>query len=355
MTILVTGGAGYVGSHTVRLLGELGYDVVVVDNLESGNRGAVIGAELVIGDIRDAGLLESVISTRHVDALVHFAAYKASGDSMADPGGYFDNNVAGTASVLRAAESAGVRRVVFSSSCSVYGSPAVVPVRETHPVQPESPYGESKLIAERMLRWFDSCCDMRYVSLRYFNAAGASLDSRIGEDWSVTTNLVPVAVRAACGRRPPVQVMGTDYPTADGTAIRDYVHVLDLAEAHALALEYILAGGPSTILNLGTGRGASVLEVLEELQRVAGREVPWVATGRRPGDPVALWADNRKACDVLRWQPRYDLVDILATAWRWHSSHPYGFGTRAPFPTRAARSHAVTDGREMYPQLRSRS
>lgn len=320
MTVLVTGGAGYVGSHIVRLLGERGYDVVVVDNLTSGSRKAVIGAELVVGDIRDSQLIESLVARRHVVALIHLAAYKAPGDSMTDPGRYFDNNVAATISLLRAAERAEVRHVVFSSTCAVYGNPNEVPVRETHPVRPLSPYGESKNHVEQILRWFNTCRDVRYISLRYFNAAGASLDGRIGEDWSRTTNLVPLAIKATCGRRPPVQVMGTDYPTADGTAIRDYVHVVDLAEAHVQALEYLLRGGSAAVMNLGTGHGSSVLEVINALERVSDRPVPWVPAERRLGDPVALWADSSLAHERLGWRPRFGLVDILATAWQWHAT-----------------------------------
>jgi UDP-glucose-4-epimerase GalE len=320
VTILVTGGAGYVGSHIVRLLGERGYDVVVVDNLTSGSPEAVIGAELVVGDIRDTELIESVAARRHIVALVHLAAYKAAGDCMTDPGRYFDNNVAATLALLRAIERADVRCVVFSSSCAVYEDPDEVPVRETHPVRPVSPYGESKNLVEQMLRWFGTCRDMRYISLRYFNAAGASLDGRIGEDWGCTTNLVPLAIKAACGRIPPVPVLGTDYPTADGSPIRDYVHVLDLAEAHVQALQYLLGGGSAAVMNLGTGHGTSVLEVLVALEGVSGRPVPWFPGERRPGDPVALWADSCLAYELLGWRPRYGLVDVLETAWRWHTA-----------------------------------
>jgi len=331
MTILVTGGAGYVGSHTVRLLADRGHKVVVLDTLETGDPHAVVGADLVVGDTRDTARVASLLGSRQVDTVIHFAAYKAPGDSMDDPGRYFDNNVGGALSLLRALRDSGVRRVVFSSTCAVYGNPDVIPVDETQPPNPESPYGESKYLAERILKWFDTCHGVRSVILRYFNAAGASLDGRIGENWDATTNLVPLAIKATCGYAPPLKVFGTDYPTPDGTAIRDYVHVVDLAFAHAQALDYLAGGGASTVLNLGTGRGSSVLEVIRSLESASARVVPWEPASRRPGDPVALWADNTRAREVLGWKPRYELDDIVATAWRWHSEH---LGRRPPTAVR---------------------
>src|SRR3954471_8138089 len=232
MTVLVTGGGGDIGSPTVRPPGRQGRDVVVLDNMEFGHRSAVLGADLVVGDTRDSALVERLVRERGVDAVIHFAAYKAPGESMEDPGRYFDNNVAGTRSLLAALTATGVRRFVFSSTCAVYGTPSVVPVDEEHPLGPESPYGESKLMVERMLHWFGVCHGLRSVSLRYFNAAGASFDSRIGEDWTLTMNLVPLAIKSPLGQRPSLQIFGTDYPTPDGTAIRDYIHVVDLADAH---------------------------------------------------------------------------------------------------------------------------
>ncbi|GAC1544482.1 MAG: UDP-glucose 4-epimerase GalE [Acidimicrobiales bacterium] len=320
MTVLVTGGAGYVGSHTVRRLREDGRAVVVLDSLELGHCEAVLDAELVVGDVRNSALVARVVRDHDVDAVIHFAAYKAPGDSMVDPGRYFDNNVGATLALLRSLDLAGVRRFVFSSTCAVYGTPETTPVTEDHRLRPESPYGESKRIVEDALGWFERCRGLRSVPLRYFNAAGASLDGRIGEDWSVTTNLIPLAIKAALGQSPELRVCGTDYPTPDGTAIRDYIHVLDLADAHVKALDYLEAGGPSVTLNLGTGQGSSVLEVLAEIERVAGRPVPAVHTERRPGDPVALWADNTRARQTLKWTPHYGLADIVETAWRWHRS-----------------------------------
>ncbi len=327
MTVLVTGGAGYIGSHTVRLLREHGRDVVVLDSLEYGHRAAVLDAPLVVGDTADAGLVTRVVADHGVDAVVHFAAYKAAGESMEQPGRYFANNVAGTNALLEALHAAGVDRVVFSSSCAVYGTPSKLPVDESHPLGPESPYGESKRIVEQLLGWYDACHGVRSVSLRYFNAAGASGDARIGEDWTMTLNLVPLVMKAALGRIPKVSIFGTDYPTPDGTAIRDYVHVADLADAHVRALSYLEEGNDTTALNLGTGTGSSVREVIDAARAVAGVDLPTEEADRRPGDPVAVYGDNRRAAELLGWKPQRDLSDIVATAWGWHSTHPDGYET----------------------------
>jgi UDP-glucose-4-epimerase GalE len=325
MTVLVTGGAGYIGSHTVRLLRQQGRDVVVLDSLEYGHRAAVLDAPLVVGDIADAGLVTRVVADHGVDALVHFAAYKAAGESMDQPGRYFANNVAGTNLLLEALHAAGVDRVVFSSSCAVYGTPSKLPVDESHPLGPESPYGESKRMVEQLLGWYDACHGVRSVSLRYFNAAGASADGRIGEDWTMTLNLVPIVMKAALGRLPKVPIFGTDYPTPDGTAIRDYVHVEDLADAHVRALSYLEDGGDTTAVNLGTGTGSSVREVIDAARAVAGVDVPTEETDRRAGDPVAVYGDNGRAAELLGWKPQRELSEIVATAWRWHSTHPEGY------------------------------
>ena len=304
-------------------------DVVVLDSMEYGHAEAVIDAPLEVGDIADRDLVTGLVKRYAVDSVVHFAGYKAAGESMEVPERYFDNNVARTARLLDALHQSGVGRVVFSSSCSVYGSPAALPVDETHPTGPESPYAESKLLVERMLRWFDECHALRSVSLRYFNAAGASFDARLGEDSPRPLNLVPLAMQAALGQIPALSVYGTDYPTPDGTAIRDYIHVDDLADAHVRALRYLEHGGESTALNVGTGRGSSVLEVIEGTKRVSGVDVPVVRAPRRPGDPTAVYADNRLAREVLGWEARHDLDEILASAWAWHSSHPDGYATRS--------------------------
>jgi UDP-glucose 4-epimerase len=260
-----------------------------------------------------------------VDALVHFAARKSVGESVEDPGRYFAENVGGTASLLRTATAAGVRHVVFSSSAAVYGTPEHVPIDEDHPLRPESPYGESKVLVERMLPWFERAHGMTAVSLRYFNAAGASSDGSIGEDFSLTTNLVPLVMKAALGRSGPLQVFGTDYPTRDGTCVRDYVHVEDLAEAHVLALEHLQRRGASAVLNLGTGVGATVGEVLDAARRASGVDIPAVNRPRRPGDPAVLVAGTTRARELLGWEPARRLDDIVASAWAWHSEHPDGY------------------------------
>jgi UDP-glucose-4-epimerase GalE len=325
MTVLVTGGAGYIGSHTVRLLREEGRDVVAFDSMESGHAPAVGSVPLVVGDVGDPEAVRDVVKRFDVDAVVHFAAYKSPTESMTKPHLYFGNNVAKTASLLETIQSLGVRSFVFSSTCAVYGTAERVPVAEDTPIQPESPYGESKAMTEKVMAWYDRCLGLPSVSLRYFNAAGAWPDGSIGEDWSVTVNLVPVVMKAALGKRGPLQVFGTDYPTPDGTCIRDYIHVLDLADAHLKALEYLERGGASTVLNLGTGVGSSVLDVLTSAEKVMGRPVPHELVERRPGDPVALYADNRRAVELLGWQPKWNLDGILSSAWAWHSTHLNGY------------------------------
>ena len=330
MAVLVTGGAGYVGSHTVRLLRELERSVVVLDSLESGHAAAVGDAPLVVGNVSDDRLVASIVAEHDVDAVVHFAGYKAAGESMLHAGRYFINNVAGTAQLLDSLHRCGVERLVFSSSCAVYGTPEGLPVGESQPVRPESPYGETKALAERMLGWFGRCHGMRSVSLRYFNAAGAAEDGSIGEDPTVTMNLIPLVMQALLGRRPPVQVFGTDYPTPDGTAIRDYVHVDDLADAHVRALDFLAKGGESTTVNVGTGVGSSVREVLAAADAAAGRPVPAENAPRRAGDPVGLYADNTLARELLGWEAHHDLADIVSSAWRWHASNPDGYTSGTP-------------------------
>lgn len=335
MAILVTGGAGYIGSHTVRLLRELGRPVVVLDSLESGFAAAVGDVPLVVGDIADERLVSSIVAEHQVEAVVHFAGYKAAGESIGQPGRYFANNVAGTAWLLHTLQRCGVEHVVFSSSCAVYGTPARLPVGEDEPVRPESPYGETKAMVERMLSWFDRSHGMRSVSLRYFNAAGAAEHATIGEDPTRTLNLIPLVMRALLGRRPPVQVFGTDYPTPDGTAIRDYIHIDDLADAHVRALDFLAEGGRTATVNVGTGVGSSVREVLAAAATASGRAVPAEDAPRRPGDPVALFADTTLARRVLGWEARHGLEDIVASAWRWHARHPDGCASDSP--TGAAR------------------
>jgi UDP-glucose-4-epimerase GalE len=325
MTILVTGGAGYIGSHTVRLLRETGRDVVVLDSLELGHEQSLLGADLVVGDIADQDLVTNLCRERKVSSVIHFAAYKSVGESMTDPFRYFSNNVNGSTMLIEAVAAAGVEQFVFSSSAAVYGSPERVPVTEDLPTRPESVYAETKLMIEHVLRWVGETRGMRSVCLRYFNAAGASFDSRIGEDWSVTTNLVPIVMKATLGKRPPLEVFGRDYPTRDGTGERDYIHVVDLAEGHVKALDYLDAGKPSLACNLGTGKGSTVLEVLAATARISGREVPHVFSPRRAGDPAVVFADPSLAQRELGWNARHGIEEILHTAWTWHSTHIDGY------------------------------
>ena len=327
MTILVTGGAGYIGSHTVRMLRAQDRPVVVLDSMELGHRAAVLDAELVVGDIRDRALVAEVCRSHGVTQVVHFAAYKNVGESMLAPEKYWLNNVAGTVDLVEAVLAADVRQFVFSSSCSVYGTPDSVPVDESAPLHPESVYAESKAAVERILGWYGATHGLNAVNLRYFNAAGASLDSVIGEDWTSTQNLVPLVMKATLGRRGAVQVFGNDYPTPDGTCIRDYIHVDDLAEAHIRALDHLSGGGPTVSLNVGTGVGSSVLDVITATERVSGREVPHEIIGRRAGDPVSTFADPTLVHATLGWSAKYGLDQIVESAWNWHSTHLDGYAS----------------------------
>ena len=325
MSILVTGGAGYIGSHTVRRLTALGHEVVVLDTMEYGHRNAVIEAELVEGDIADLDLVVELCARRDITQVVHFAAYKSVGESMAQPSRYWLNNVTGTVKLVEAMLTAGVKDIVFSSSCSVYGTPEIVPVTEDAPIRPESIYAESKAITERILHWYGVTGGLRSVSLRYFNAAGASADSRIGEDWRQSLNLIPLVMKATLGKGPAVHVFGDDYPTPDGTCIRDYIHVDDLADAHVKALDHLGADGASMALNVGTGSGSSVMEVIAATERVSRLQVPWQKAPRRAGDPVAVYADPTRAEEILGWRPLHGLDDIVASAWEWHRTHLDGY------------------------------
>jgi UDP-glucose-4-epimerase GalE len=295
--------------------------------MEFGHREAIGDTPLVVGDISDRDLVARTVADNGVDAVIHFAAYKAAGESMTNPGRYFSNNVAGTAALLDALHRAGVTRLVFSSTSAVYGTPDRLPVGEDQAVRPESPYGESKALVERMLYWYDACHGLRSVSLRYFNAAGAASDGSKGEDWTVTLNLVPLVMKALLGRSPELKVFGTDYPTLDGTAIRDYIHVDDLADAHLRALGYLSDGGNSNVFNLGTGSGSTVRQVIAAAEKASGRAVPVADAPRRAGDPVALYSDSTKAEAVLGWSARHSLDEIVASAWAWHSTHPDGYAT----------------------------
>ncbi|MGO9516623.1 MAG: UDP-glucose 4-epimerase GalE [Candidatus Korobacteraceae bacterium] len=320
MNILVTGGAGYIGSHTCKLLAKSGFRPLVLDDLRRGYRAAVRWGPLVEGDCGDPVVLEKVFSEFSIDAVIHFAAYAYVGESMQIPAMYFQNNVVGTLNLLNAMRDHNVRTIVFSSSCATYGHPLTVPIKEDHVQAPVNPYGESKRMVEGLLRWYGKCYGLNWAALRYFNAAGCDPNGEIGEDHVPEPHLVPRVLTAAAGRLAVVDIYGTDYATRDGTAIRDFIHVTDLAQAHVRATNYLLAGGASGAFNLGTGTGHSVREIIAVAERVTGRSIPVAEQPRRPGDPPELVADASKARDVLDWSPLHsDLHIILETAWRWQN------------------------------------
>jgi len=326
MAILVTGGAGYIGSHTVAELLEQGKEVVVIDNLQTGHKDALLGGKLYEGDLRDKELLKRLFAENEIEAVIHFAANSLVGESMKDPVKYFDNNVYGTLCLLEAMDKANVRKIVFSSTAATYGEPEKVPIEENDPTHPTNVYGETKLTMERMMAWFDQVLDIKYVALRYFNAAGAHASGKIGEDHDPETHLVPLILQAALGQRDSIKIFGDDYDTPDGTCIRDYIHVSDLADAHLRAVEYLLGGGDSDVFNLGSGQGFSVKEMIEAVREVTGRDFPVQVTPRRAGDPAVLVASSDKARSVLGWKPSRDnLQDIIGSAWGWHSNHPEGY------------------------------
>ena len=319
-SILVTGGAGYIGAHTAQLLGEQGYEVTVVDNLSRGHRHNIDPQRLRVLDIADTEGLCRIFAERPLDAVIHFAAFIAVGESMSAPEMYFANNVSGSLSLLTAMIRSGVRRLVFSSTAAVYGMPATVPIKEEAPYAPVSPYGESKVMVEKLLRWFDMIHGLRSVSLRYFNASGADPKGKLGEEHEPETHLIPLLFRAILTGQ-PVTIFGEDYPTPDGTCIRDYIHVNDLAQAHILALEWLMGGGASDAINVGNGSGYSVREVVRAVEEVTGKKVPYVIGPRREGDPPELVADSSKLRRVLKWTPRHsELREIVSTAWRFEQS-----------------------------------
>jgi UDP-glucose-4-epimerase GalE len=320
--VLVTGGAGYIGSHAAKALAQSGYEPVVLDNLARGHREAVRWGPLIEGDLADRALLRDSLRRFEIVAVMHFAAYAYVGESMTKPELYFSNNVVNSLNLLEAMRECGVRRFVFSSTCATYGIPDAVPIREEMPQRPINPYGESKLMVERLLHWYGTAHGFAHMALRYFNAAGADVDGEIGEHHEPETHLIPLVLDAALGRRPHIEIFGTDYPTPDGTAIRDYIHVSDLAVAHVLALKHLQQGGASGALNLATGRGHSVREVIAAAERVTKRTILRRESERRAGDPPALVADAGRAGTLLGWTPRLsDLETIVATAWRWHATH----------------------------------
>ena len=327
MTILVLGGAGYIGSHTVYAPIEKGVDVVVIDNLETGHIEAVHEkARFYKGDIRDRAFVDSVLDKEKIDAVIHFAANSLVGESMVNPLKYYDNNVNGTKVLLQSMVAHGLDKIVFSSTAATYGEPEKVPILETDRTEPTNTYGETKLAMEKMFKWTDRAHGLKYVSLRYFNACGAHISGKIGEAHSPETHLIPLILQVPLGQREYISIFGDDYDTSDGTCIRDYIHVTDLAQAHILAVDYLMKGNESNIFNLGNGVGFTVKEVIDTARKVTGHEIPARIAERRAGDPARLIASSDKARQVLLWKPEHaDLEEIISTAWNWHKNHPNGY------------------------------
>lgn len=327
MTVLVLGGAGYIGSHAVDQLITKGYDVAVVDNLKTGHKESLPDkARFYQGDIRNKAFMEDVFTKENIEGVIHFAASSLVGESMEIPLDYLNNNVYGTQVVLEVMEKYNVKSIIFSSSAATYGEPKVIPIEETAATNPESTYGETKLMMEKMLKWCDKAYGMRFVALRYFNVAGAKLDGTIGEDHNPESHLLPIILQTALGQREKFTIYGEDYETPDGTCIRDYVHVVDLIDAHILALEYLQAGNSSNTFNLGSSTGFSVKQMLEAAREVTGKEIPATVVSRRAGDPSTLIAASDKAREVLGWKPQYtDVNKIIESAWNWHMKHPEGY------------------------------
>lgn len=326
MKVLVAGGAGYIGSHVVLDLVKEGYEPVILDNLSKGHQEAVRHGTFVQGDIGQIDLVKEVLTKEKIEAIIHLAADSLVGESVTNPAKYFRNNIGNGQALLDAAVACGVRYFVFSSTAAVYGEPEKVPIPEEHPKNPTNPYGFSKLTFEGMLRFYEEAYGLRFISLRYFNAAGADPEGKIGEDHRPETHLIPIVLQTALGQRDHLQLFGTDYPTPDGTCIRDYIHVVDLSRAHLLALNALAAGKASSIYNLGNGQGYSNQEVVETARRVTGKEIKVTVGPRRPGDPAVLVASAEKIRAELGWRPRYPaLEEIIETAWRWHQHHPHGY------------------------------
>ena len=323
-TILVTGGAGYIGSHAASALKKAGYEVIILDNLSYGHREIVddvLQVKLVVGDTSDRDVLDKLFTTHKIDAVMHFAAYIAVGESVKEPGKYYRNNVASTLNLLEAMLAHGINKIVFSSTCAVYGMPKEVPMTENHPHNPLSPYAASKDMVEQILRDFDTAFGLKSVAFRYFNACGADPGGLLGEDHSPETHLIPLALLTALKKRESLYIFGTDYDTPDGTCVRDYIHVNDLADAHVLGLEYLLSGGESDVFNLGNGNGFSVREVIETARQVTGLEIPAMESDRRAGDAPILVGSSKKVKEKLGWNPNYaDLKKIISHAWQWHQT-----------------------------------
>jgi len=327
MAILVLGGAGYIGSHTVYELIDAGRDVVIADNLETGHIEAVHPkATFYQGDIRDRAFVDSIFESEQIDGVIHFAANSLVGESMTNPLKYYDNNLCGTKVLLESMVVHGIDKIVFSSTAATYGEPERVPILETDKTEPTNCYGETKLSMEKMFKWVGKAHGLRFVSLRYFNACGAHFSGQIGEAHNPESHLIPLILQVPNGQRDFISIFGDDYDTKDGTCIRDYIHVTDLAQAHILAMDYLMAGGESNIFNLGNGIGFTVKEVIDTARKVTGHPIPAKITPRRTGDPAQLIASSEKAKTVLGWHPEHaDLEEIIATAWNWHKNHPHGF------------------------------
>ncbi len=326
MAILVTGGAGYIGSHTAAELLDAGEEVVILDNLQKGHQGAILGGKFHKGDIRDDEFLDKVFKENEIEAVIHFAADSLVGESVGDPLKYYNNNMVSSLRLLSKMKEYGVKNIVFSSTAATYGEPENTPILETDRTLPTNPYGETKLSVEKALKWSDNAYGIKYVSLRYFNAAGAHVSGKVGEDHRPESHLIPIVLQAALGKRESIQIFGDDYDTADGSCVRDYIHVTDLAQAHILALKKLRAGGESSIYNLGNGKGFSVKEVVKLAREVTGVDIKAVTAPRRAGDPAVLIASSERIQKELKWEPKYnELATIIETAWNWHKNHPDGY------------------------------
>jgi len=321
--ILIVGGAGYIGSHVVNDLNEKGYNVIIYDNLSEGHREAVVSGNFILGDISDSITLDKVFKNSKIDAVMHFSAYAYVGESVDNPEKYYKNNVSATINLLSTMLKNNVKRLIFSSSCATFGIPVYTPIDEKHPQNPVNPYGATKVMVERILLDYAAAYGLKYISLRYFNAAGAHPNGRIGESHSVETHLIPLVLKTLTGEKDSINIFGTDYDTPDGTCIRDYIHVCDLATAHKTALEIILSNGDNDCVNLGTGSGISVREIISKCEKITGMVVPAAFSGRRPGDPAFLIASNKYAKQLLDFSPKYDIDAIIKTAWEWERNRRY--------------------------------
>ncbi|UZW66431.1 UDP-glucose 4-epimerase GalE [Priestia flexa] len=327
MAVLVCGGAGYIGSHTVAELLNKGKDVVVVDNLQKGHKEAILeGVRLYVGDLRDTEFLDEVFQENEIESVVHFAADSLVGESVTDPLTYYDNNVYGALCLLKVMNKHGVKHIVFSSTAATYGEAKNFPILEDDPTEPTNPYGETKLAIEKMLKWSEKAYGLRYVVLRYFNVAGAHMDGKLGEDHTPETHLIPIILQVALGKREHISIFGADYDTKDGTCIRDYIHVTDLADAHVLAIEKLARDNTSGTYNLGNGNGFTVKEVIDAARKVTNHSIPAIVAPRRAGDPAKLVASSQRAMDELGWNPRYTSMEqMIESAWKWFQAHPEGY------------------------------